>query len=92
MFQKIEQALLTAIPRPMHFLPWGAVILSRAVSQRRIWRHLSRTVGCFRAPRTRLQRTVEQVTASVRQGHIPNAQWSSLSSPTSQASLSGYES
>ena len=44
MFQKIDHALLTAIPRPMHFLPWGTVILSRAVSQGLIWRHLSRTV------------------------------------------------
>ena len=47
---------------------------------------------CFCAPRTRLQRTVEQVTASVRQGDIPYAQWSSLSSPTSHGSHSGYES
>ena len=36
---------------------------------------------CFDAPRTRLQRTVEQVAASGGQGHIPNAQWSSLSPP-----------
>ena len=64
MFQKIDQALLTAIPRPMHFFPWST-IFSRAVSQGRISRHLIRTV--------------EQVTASVRLGHIPNAQWSSLS-------------
>ena len=51
------QALLTAIPR---FLPWGTVILLRAVSQGRIWRHLSRTV--------------DETAASVLQGSVCNAQ------------------